>query len=181
MNTPLPALFENLLSEFNTAACLRDIAHFWAFRSTVPGPAHQRASEFLASRQRENGLQVELHAFPADAATPTLDEHTNPLAWTPRAASLEIVEPAGEAGLICSYAREPLCLLSNSAATPPEGIEAEVVFVHSGTQAQDYAGLDTTGKIVFTDVWPLRADEQARRRGAIGLITDSVTPPTRPT
>jgi hypothetical protein len=177
MVNPLPALFDTLLSELNPAACLRDIALFWSFRSTVPGPALRQASEFLAQRHRDNGLQVEMHAYPADNLTLTLDEHTNPLAWTPRSATLEIIEPGEQASLICSYAHEPLCLLSNSTATPPDGVTAEVVVMHSGTQPEDYSGLDVRGKIIFTDVWPLLADEQARLHGAVGLITDSVTPP----
>jgi GNAT superfamily N-acetyltransferase len=177
MSNQLPTLFDALLSELNPAACLRDIAQFWSFRSTVPGPALRQASEFLAQRHRDNGLLVQIHAFPADRVTLTIDERTNPLAWTPRSATLEIIEPVDQAGLICSYAHEPLCLLSNSTATPPDGITAEVVVLHSGARPEDYSGLNVSGKIIFTDVWPLLADEQARLHSAVGLITDSVTPP----
>ena len=170
-------LIEQILSEFNSAACLRDIGAFWQFRSTVPSPGLRQASEFLVRRHHENGVPVELHAYPADDQTPSLDGRKNPLVWTPRSAELRLVQPANQAGLICSYAAEPLCLISNSTSTPPEGLTAEVVVMHSGTKPEDYEGVDVRGKIIFTDVWPFEADEQARQHGAAGILTDSVTPP----
>lgn len=177
MEPNLDDLLSVLLTELNIPGCLRDINTFWGYRSTVPGPGLRQVSEFLLRRHAENGISVKLHAFPADDHTRTVDDRSNPLAWTPRSATLEIVQPSGEAQVICSYAREPLCLLSNSTSTPPDGLTAEVVVLHSGTQAEDYAEIDVAGKIVFTDVWPLLADPQARNHGAAGLITDSVTPP----
>jgi hypothetical protein len=171
------ATLAKLISAVRPRAILRDIATFWGFRSTVNGPALRAASDFLVRRYQENGLQAELHEYAADDCTPYLDGLKLPLAWSPRAAALEIVEPTARAGLLCSYAEEPLCLISNSAGTPPGGVCAEVVVVHNADDPASYAGLDLRGKIVFADVWPLRADGHARQHGALGLITDSVTPP----
>jgi aminopeptidase YwaD len=174
-----------ILSELNPHRCLADITRYWTFRSTVPGPGLRQASEFLYHRHQENGIQVELLSYPADDETVWLGRHRNPLAWTPRSARLEIAEPEGQAGVLCSYAQEPLALLSNSTPTPPGGVTAPVVVMHSGmnppdsgrVRAEDYQGVDVAGKIIFTDVWPLLVDEQARQHGVLGIITDSVCPP----
>ncbi len=161
----------------NTGRCLRDIERFWSFRSTVPGAGQGQASRFLLERYREIGLAAELHAYPADDRTEWLDGRTNPLAWTPHAARLEVAAPAESAGLICSFEQEPLVLLSSSASTPHGGVTAPVVVIRSGTKDSDYEGLEVRGKILFTDAWPGLLEEQARKRGAVGIISDSVCPP----
>jgi hypothetical protein len=175
--SPLSTLLPRLIDAINAPAILRDIAVYWGFRSTVPGPGLTAASEFLARRHRENGVQAEIHAYPADNATPSLDGHKHPLAWFPRTARLEIAAPTEHARLICDFAREPLCLISNSEGHYPEGVTAEVVVIPNATTPEAYTGRDVRGKLVFTDVWPLLADAQARAHGALGLLTDSVTPP----
>ncbi len=189
-----------LISAICPRAILRDISSFWGFRSTVPGPQMHAASEFLLRRHAENGVEAEIHAYPAGGGHPAgivhpagkvhqaggggnydrkveCHDYQLPQAWFPRSARLEIIEPAGQAGVICSYAEEPLCLISNSSGTPCEGVTAEVVIIPNAVSPEAYEGIDAAGKIVFTDVWPLQADEQAREHGAIGILTDSVTPP----
>jgi hypothetical protein len=173
----LEPTISHLISAVQPRAILRDIATYWGFRSTVPGPALSAASEFLARRHRENGMKVEVRPYKADDRTPYLDGHKLPLAWEPRSAVLEIIAPKDDAGLICSFAEEPLCLISNSTGTPPAEITAEVVLIPNAIDAAALEGADLEGKILFTDVWPLLADEQARKHGAVGLLTDSVTPP----
>ncbi len=174
-------MYQSILSLFidsvQPRSILRDVQMFWGFNSTVPGPGLRAASEFLARRHQENGVQAEVRSYPADDRTEWLDGYKHPLSWAPHLATLEIVEPAASKGEICSFGNEPLCLISNSTGTPPEGVCAEVVVVHNATSPEAYEGIDATGKIVFTDVWPGLAQEQARKHGVVGLITDSVTPP----
>ena len=166
-----------IIDELNPQGCLADIIQYWSFRTTVPGPALQQASEFLCRRHREHGIQADLLPYAADDRSEWLDGRKNPLEWTPHAASLEIAAPPEHAGRVCSYAQEPLALLSNSTATPPGGITAPVVVMYSGMDEADYQGVDVAGKIIFTDVWPLQVDAMARKHGAVGVITDSVCPP----
>lgn len=70
MGQPSRALFghvvEALVAELQTGACLRDVARYWQFRSTVPGPGLRAASQFLAERHRHSGLDVEELATPTD-------------------------------------------------------------------------------------------------------------------
>ena len=97
--------------------------------------------------------------------------HKNPLAWTVKAAQLFVVKPDGERELICDFAQEPLCLVSNSTGTPEGGVEAEVVVMHSGIRDAEYAGVDVQGKIIFTDAPTFHIDAPARAHGAIGILT----------
>jgi hypothetical protein len=173
----LDSVLSQLIPIVQPRSVLRDIATYWGFRSTVPGPGLSAASAFLVRRHRENAIAAEVHSYRADDRAPYLDGHKLPLAWFPRSASLEIVEPKEHAGVICSYAEEPLCLISNSTGTPPAGITAEVIVIPHAVEPGAFEGIDIAGKILFTDTWPLQTDEQARKHGAIGLLTVSVTPP----
>ena len=131
-------LLNTILDELRTGQCLRDIATYWGFRCTVPGPGLRAASEFLCRRYQESGLDAEVIAYPADDKTSFIDGRTNPLAWTPQSASLRAVAPPADAGLICCHADEPLCLISNSTSTPPGGVDAEVVVVHHADEDASY-------------------------------------------
>ncbi|HGE73167.1 TPA: DUF4910 domain-containing protein [Candidatus Poribacteria bacterium] len=166
-----------IISELQTRKCIRDIAQHWSYRSTVPGPGLRNVSNFLCQRHRENGIKAEVIPYPADDKTEWLNGHKNPLEWLPRSAKLEILKPNEKAGLICSYAEEPLCLVSNSTSTPKGGIDAPVVIINNGSKDEDYEGIDLSGKIIFTNMPAGSVEGQARKRGAVGIISDCVSPP----
>ena len=164
-----------IIDELRTKQCIRDIAQYWSFRSTVPGPGLKGVSNFVCQRHRENGVQAEVIAYPADDRTEWLNGHRNPLEWVPRSAKLEVVKP--KAGMICCYAEESLCLICNSTSTPSGGIDAQVVIINSGANDGDYEGTDVSGKIIFTNIPAGSIESQARKRGAIGVISDCISPP----
>lgn len=167
-------ILNSIIDEFQTDQCLRDVEAHWRFRSTVPGPAFRAACHNLATRHREHGMDVTLTTFPADDKTEWLGGARIPLEWTPRSAELSIVSPHSE--LLCSFATEPLCLVSSSTGTPQGGVRAEVIVVDSGASESDYGGQDVRGKIIFTSsFW--NADGYARAHGALGVISDTVSPP----
>lgn len=170
-------IMDAVIKELHIKRCLRDIAHYWGFRSTVPGPGLRNVSRFLCQRHRENGVEVEIIPYPADDKTEWLHGHKNPLEWVPESARLEIAKPMDKAGFICSYSEEPLSLISNSTSTPEGGIEAPVVIMRSGTKDEEYDGLDIAGKIIFTDIPAGSVEAQARKRGALGVISDCICPP----
>jgi len=171
-------ILDAIIRELNLGLCRRDIANHWACRCTVPGPGMRRAAEILQRRYLENGVpQAEILPYPADDRTEFLDGHKNPLEWRPQAATLSIVSPAAAAGTICRYADEPLCLVSNSTATPPEGVLGEVI-VHTGPLAEEAVREgDFAGKFLFTDQPPGSVEAAARRGGALGVLSDCVCPP----
>ena len=166
-----------IIDELCANRCLRDIAQYWAFRSTVPGPGLRKASEFLCCRHQEHGLEAEVIPYPADDKTEWLDGRKNPLEWVPRAARLAVRNPEDKAYTICSYAEEPLSLVCNSTATPVGGVDAPVVVMSSGAKDEEYEGIDVSGKIIFTDLPANSVAAQARKRGAVGVISDCVCPP----
>jgi len=58
---------------------------------------------------------------------------------------------APEERTLVNYAQTPTCINSWSAATPPGGVTAELVYVGEGTRDEHYAGKDVAGKIVLVD------------------------------
>ena len=171
------AIMNAIIDELHIKQCLRDIDQYWTFRSTVPGPGLRKVSEFLCRRHREHGIEAEVIPYPADDKTEWLHGHKNPLEWVPRTGHLNVVKPSDKAGLICSYAEEPLSLICNSTSTPAGGIEAEVVVMRSGAKDEEYEGIDVKGKIIFTDLPAGSVEGQARKRGAVGVISDCICPP----
>ena len=170
-------ILDAIISELQIKQCLRDIARFWAFRSTVPGPGLRQASEFLCRRHREHGIAAQVIPYPADDRTEWLGGHKSSLEWVPRSARLALVKPEDRAGVICSYAEEPLSLISNSTSTPADGVEAPVVVMHPGAEEAEYQDVDVAGKIILTYVNGFLVEEQALLHGAIGVISDGVCPP----
>jgi len=166
-----------IVDELRIKQCLRDIAQYWACRSTVPGPGLRKASEFLCQRHQEHGIESEVIPYPADNRTEWLNGHKNPLEWVPRAARLDVLKPEDKARTICSYAEEPLSLVCNSTSTPVGGVDAPVVVMHSGAKDEEYEDIDVSGKIIFTDLPAGSVQAQARKRGAIGVISDCICPP----
>ena len=166
-----------IIDELRIKQCLRDIDQYWTFRSTVPGPGLRKVSEFLCRRHREHGIEAEVIPYPADDKTEWLHGHKNPLEWVPRVGRLDVVKPSDKAGQICAYAEEPLALICNSTSTPAGGIEAAVVVMRSGAKDEEYEGIDVKGKIIFTDLPAGSVEGQARKRGAVGVISDCICPP----
>lgn len=169
-------ILDAIIDEFNTGLCLRDIANHWRCRCTVPGPGMRQAGQLLVNRYLENGAATaEMIPYPADDRTEYLDGAKNQLEWQPHSASLSVAGPAGYT--ICRYADEPLCLVCYSVATPPEGLEAEVV-VHGGPLADaDVQEGQWAGKIVFTDQFPSTVAAAIGKSGAVGLVSDCIAPP----
>lgn len=167
-------IMDAVIDEFNTGLCLRDIANHWRCRCTVPGPGMREAGQLLVDRYLENGAATaEMIRYPADDRTLFLGSSRNQLEWRPYGASLAVV--GGQE--ICNYADEPLCLTCYSVATPPEGIEADVVLQHGPLAPEDVQEGQWTGKIVFTDQFPSTVATAVGKSGAVGMVSDCISPP----
>lgn len=97
--------------------------------------------------------------------------------WEPVTAWLQIV---GQDEPLLHFETNRNVVAINSFSTPPGGVEAELVDVGAGT-ADDFAGIDVRGKIVFgeTRVGELFA-EAVGDRGASGVIAYSIPSLNRP-
>lgn len=168
-------ILDPIIDELNPGLCRRDIAAHWACRCTVPGPGMRAAGEILVRRYLENGAaSAELIPYPADDRTVFLGSR-NQLEWRPYGASLSVAGPTGYT--ICRYDDEPLCLTCYSVATPPEGLEAEVVEQHGPLAPEAVTEGQWAGKIIFTDQFPWTVADAIGKSGAVGMISDCVSPP----
>lgn len=167
-------ILDAIIDEFNTGLCLRDIANHWECRCTVYGPGMRRAGQLLVNRYLENGAaSAEMVPYPADDRTEFLDGAKTQLEWQPHGASLSVV--GGEE--ICNYADEPLCLICYSVATPPGGLEAEVVLHDGPLPVDEVEEGQWAGKIVFTNQFPWTIAAAVGKAGAVGMVSDCVSPP----
>ena len=130
----------------------------------VAGTAREKqAAEYVAEQFASFGLPVVQQPVPGI------------MAWEGGEARLKVLGP-GDAEELTA------CPVLGSKATPPEGIEAELVYGGRGMTA-DYEGLDLAGKVVLHDPprartldnrcgagEPQRALGTAVERGAVGVI-----------
>jgi hypothetical protein len=150
------------------------VEQFWR----VPGNRGFNASiERVAEVLRAAGY-VEQESARADAALTYRVEHRamDRPTWDPVDASLAIV--GGET--LLEYETNRNMLAINSFSTPPEGIEAQVVYAEDGSPARLDA-LDVAGKIVFAETSVSRLFRAAViERGAAGVLSYSMPSYTQP-
>ena len=145
----------------------------WGFDHWFDFTHFKRSADYCAARLEEAGLSaVECISFTADGRT-CYGDWVAPLAWDVSEAELRIVAP--ETLSPVRYSDSPCALVMWSAPTPPQGIEAEVVWLDDPR----FAGLseaspDTRlrGKLIFTSRHAGEAKRLATRHGAAGVITD---------
>jgi hypothetical protein len=132
------------------------------------------AAEYVKNELLKIGLQdATIEQFTADGKTKYWT-YTSPIGWTIKSAELYLVEP--EEKLIVRYEDVPQCLHTYSKATSPEGITAELIDVGTGTKPKDYEGKDVKGKLVLATGRARTVHEEAvYKRGAAGVITDTIT------
>lgn len=88
--------------------------------------------------------------------------------WSPQNATLSIV---GTQDTILQFSENRNMIAINSFATPPEGVEAELVFLNS-CKARDLADIDLRGKIVLANCHSYSLYKAAvEKRGAIGILS----------
>jgi len=167
----LKRLIREELSGNMAKSYVEQIARFHRIQGST---MYHKAAEYIREELLGMGISdATLHQFPADGKT-RYWTHTSPLGWEVEDAKLFMVEP--EDGLIVSFLDTPTSLHTFSNATPPEGIEAELVDVGAGTSPRDYEGKDVEGRFVLAMGRAKLVHELAvYRHGAAGVITDTLT------
>lgn len=98
-------------------------------------------------------------------------------AWTPIDASVQLV---GKSQPLLRWATNHNMLAINSWATPPGGVEADVVDVGAGAEG-DFDRVAVAGKIVFGDGGARNLYARAMKRGALGVLAiQRIAPYKRP-
>ena len=177
---PPPAvarLFEIVRPAYSGDRALATVA-FVEQRWRWPGNrGFDESIDHVADQLRAAGYVEEKTATPGDRLTFRIEQRamSNP-AWEPLDASLSIV---GADTPVLRFATNRNMLAVNSSSTPPDGIEAEVVSVGKGDNgAFDRAPL--SGKIVFGEMSVGRLSNEARKRGAIGVLAYAMPAYTKP-
>lgn len=123
------------------------------------------------------GYVNETEAKPTDILTYRIEKRPmNRQAWEPIDAKVEIV---GEAEPLLEFKTNRNMLAINSGNTPPEGIEAEVVYIAKPSK-EELDKMDLTGKILFAEQGVGQVHRTAINRGAIGALGYSIPAYTQP-
>jgi hypothetical protein len=123
-------------------------------------PKFQETIDYLAEDLRVNGIAtVEKLGAPADGKT-NVGFWIMPMAWDVTDAQLEVIAP--ERLMLANYKAVPASLGMWSGATPPGGVEAELV------EWADSA--EIRGKLVLTPKNSAGLKWQLARRGALGAV-----------
>lgn len=165
-------LLETVSPYLSGANALDMIAHIHDHDRWSSFDRHHEAAEYCVSKLLEYGLEAEVLTVPADGES-TYGDWIVPVAWDARSATLTLLPNEGRGEVVlCEYRDDPCSLIVYSKPTPPEGVKAEVVLVEGGRRAEDYEGIDVSGKIVFTSDSARYSRKEAMKRGALGLISD---------
>ncbi|MGQ0568465.1 MAG: M28 family peptidase, partial [Armatimonadota bacterium] len=149
---------------------VREISHY---DRTLGSRGYHAAAEYVLAALEQMGLKTSTVAWPMDN-TPVPWNWSVPYSWEGRAAVFKVVSP--EERTLVNLVDTPTCLHPWSAATPPDGVTAEIVYVGHGLSDEDYAGKDVRGKIVFADRganWQVCV-QAIEKRGALGYISDDI-------
>ena len=145
----------------------------------VPGNSGFNASlDSVVGVLRGAGYVDAAAATPADRLVYRVERYPmNGPTWEPEDASLTI---AGQSAPVLRFATNRNMIAINSYSTPPEGVEAELVYVGRGTPA----ALDSAkvaGKIVFGEAGiGALFREAVVRRGAVGVLSYGMPGYTKP-
>jgi len=168
------AIWQAVKGELSGRRARDDTARIWE-HARWNDFAHigETASE-IAAIMGEIGLEgVEVRRYPADGVT-SYGGWVMPQAWDVEDATLQILEPRVPQALLARYRDCPQALMTYSAPTPPEGVEAHVVAVTDAAKPEAYDGLDVAGKLVLVDGIGLGVAARAREAGAVGIVSDAM-------
>jgi hypothetical protein len=171
--------FELIWNSYSGEAAWQTVCDLSRFHRIQASPGHRQAAQLLQQRAQEAGLEAEVLAYPARHGTsfwafPSFQE------WECTRATLDLLEPSGQALRLADYRAVPLSVIQRS--SPFDG-EAEVALMEEGEEPADYEGRDVAGMVILTRGDLRRVFELAvEERGAVGILYDGmrIVDPIRP-
>ena len=173
-------LLSQEISGENTRNMAADI---WRHDRTCSFDEYYKSARYCVGKLKEAGAsEVEIVSFPATGKA-RYGAYRLQRAWDCADGELSIVAPESAARRICSYRDDPWCLAQGSTPTPTGGVEAPVAVIEGGDNERHYRGVDVKGKIILTNAAPRGVNELAKKKGAVGIVTDNMAtnPVVRPT
>jgi len=132
----------------------------------------RKSAELSADLMRAAGLaEVQVQEAPADGRS-VFGDWLMPLAWEVEEATLDIISGDGRRERAADRAVVPQCLAMWSGPTPPDGTEADIVWVADAADGSSYPRDAVAGKIVFTSAHPHAAKRLVCERDAAGMLSD---------
>ncbi|MBK9169908.1 MAG: DUF4910 domain-containing protein [Bryobacterales bacterium] len=174
---PLPSIVETLDESVDTGRAMKVMREVYARDRWFTFPRFRETAEYLAGEMRGLGLSgVEVVLPPADGKT-QYGYWTMPLAWDARQARLEVVSPAvpAEQRVLADFEAIPASLGMWSGPTPPEGIEAEIVYLPKARE-KSVTAEEIGGKFVMTESNPAGLKwllVKHRAAGAVNTFTEN--------
>jgi hypothetical protein len=170
-------LFEAVRPAYSGERALSTVAFVeqrWRWPGNRP---FDESIDHVADQLRAAGYVDEKAAKTGDRLTFRIEQRpmSNP-AWEPLDASLTIV---GASTSLLRFATNRNMLAVSSASTPADGVEADVVSVGRGDSGA-FDRVPLTGKIVFGEMPVGRLSNEARKRGAIGVLAYAMPAYTQP-
>jgi len=161
-----------LLKTVSGVAAKQLVADISRYHRIQASPEFRHSAEMIYETLLAWGLEAQLLSYPANESTRFWGMRMFQ-EWNAVAGTLRLVAPANKARTLADYREVSLSLIPRSA--PFEG-EVEVTMPkNKGEEAQDYEGLDVTGKVVITSGQVMRVHKLAvEERGAVGIIFDGM-------
>jgi aminopeptidase YwaD len=137
------------------------------FHRIQASPGFRKAAEYCVDALLEDSPNAQVIHYPAENGArfwhyPSFEE------WHGRRGVLKIVGPEHLASKVADFEEVPISLIQRSAATPPGGVTAEMVYVGEGNDLNDYKR--ARGKIAICDSHcPHHVYEAAAKAGVLGI------------
>ncbi|MGI6359150.1 MAG: DUF4910 domain-containing protein [Bacillota bacterium] len=170
---------EMVQREFSGQRAFNHVAEVCQHHRIQASPGFRQAAIYCRQVLEDCGLDAEIITFPADGKTMYWTQQMFE-EWDCQQARLDLLFPQAEC--LADFSAEPMSLIQRSVSTPPEGIEADIVWLNQGDDPEPYQGWDLNGKLVFTDGdWNKVRAWAVEKQGALGIISDRLMefPPVR--
>ena len=143
-------------------------------------PGYRDSAIQIISMLAKEGVEARIEDFPAQRDLRFLGRASFQ-EWRCRSGELWLLQQDGKRRL-SRYQEQELSLVQRSAATPPGGVEAQLVYVPNADNPESYNNLDLKGKIALVRGNPNTIHALAvEQHGASGLVFDNLNnyPPLR--
>lgn len=157
------------------ARLLGNTKQLWSLERGQTIESYHASARLVEKLLLKAGLSsVERISFPADGETVYQDK-TSPLAWTATVGQLELLDPVPgfKDPFVADFRRHPFHLIKGSVATPPEGIETQLI-----SEDDVRLGVDVRGKMVLLHPETRPAFGTYRlycELGALGVVSDNLS------
>jgi aminopeptidase YwaD len=161
-----------LLKTISGVAAKQLVADISRHHRIQASPEYRQAAEMIYETLLAWGLEAQMLSYPANESTRFWGMRMFQ-EWSGVAGTLRLTTPASQARTLADYREVRLSLIPRSA--PFEGEVQVAVPKNKGEEAEDYEGLDISGKVVITSGQVMRVHQLAvEERNAVGIIFDGM-------